>query len=201
MEPMLTGQLGVSPREQADPSFVLVAGYLHADTRESPAGLSGVSETVEPGGDDEDERSLRGLQRALDAGSVEQAEGGVQGLAEASVGVVEHRSGVDDDTDPQLAFRRAGSVVLGQQQAESRNHTSQQHPGGVIRMDERQQAVAPVGESVLSRSKIGSACWRAVSSWRQAARLYSLISPFSMDFRRIRWTSRSTAVTPGASHP
>lgn len=37
-------------------------------------------------------------------------------------------------------------------------------------------------------------------SWRQAARLYSLISPFSMDFRRIRWTSRLTAVTPGASH-
>ena len=37
----------------------------------------------------------------------------------------------------------------------------------------------------LSRSKIGSACWPAVSSWPQAARLYSLISPFSMDFRRI----------------
>ena len=39
---------------------------------------------------------------------------------------------------------------------------------------------------VLSRSKIESSCWPAVSSWRQAARLYSLISPFSMDFRRIR---------------
>jgi hypothetical protein len=38
----------------------------------------------------------------------------------------------------------------------------------------------------LSRSKIESSCWPAVSSWRQAARLYSLISPFSMDFRRIR---------------
>jgi hypothetical protein len=49
------------------------------------------------------------LQRALDAGSVEQAEGGVQDLSEASVGVVEHRSGVDDDTDPQLAFWRAAS--------------------------------------------------------------------------------------------
>src|SRR5438093_6703496 len=99
MEPMLTGQVGVSPREQADLSFVLVAGYLHPDTRKGPVGLSGVNETVEAGGDDEDERGLRGLQRALDAGGVEQAEGGVQGLAEASVGVVEHRSGVDDDTD------------------------------------------------------------------------------------------------------
>jgi hypothetical protein len=74
MEPMLTGQVGVSPREQADPSFVLVAGYLHADTREGPAGLSGVNETVEAGGDDEDEWSLRGLQRALDAGGVEQTQ-------------------------------------------------------------------------------------------------------------------------------
>jgi hypothetical protein len=43
-----------------------------------------VNETVEAGGDDEDEWSLRGLQRALDAGGVEQAEGGVQGFAEAS---------------------------------------------------------------------------------------------------------------------
>jgi hypothetical protein len=104
MEPMLTGQVGVSPWEQADPSFVLVAGYLHADRKEGPAGLSGVNETVEPGGEDEDERSPRGSQRALDAGGVEQAERGVQGLAEASVGVVEHRSGVHDDTDPQLAL-------------------------------------------------------------------------------------------------
>ncbi len=39
---------------------------------------------------------------------------------------------------------------------------------------------------ILSRSKVGSSCWPAVSSWRQAARLYSLISPFRMDFRRIR---------------
>jgi hypothetical protein len=53
---------------------------------------------------------------------------------------------------------------------------------------------------ILSRPKIGSGSWPAVSSWRQAARLYSLISPFSMDFRRIRWTSRLTALTPGASH-
>jgi hypothetical protein len=59
----------------------------------------------------------------------------------------------------------------------------------------------PGGSRILSRSKTGSGCWPAVSSWRQAARLYSLISPFSMDFRRIRWTSRLTAVTPGASHP
>jgi transposase len=49
-----------------------------------------------------------------------------------------------------------------------------------------------------ARSKIGSGSWPAVSSWRQAARLYSLISPFSMDFRWIRWTSRS-AVPRGTS--
>lgn len=47
-------------------------------------GSPGVNETVEPGGDGEDERSLRGLQRALYAGGVEQAERGVQRLAEAS---------------------------------------------------------------------------------------------------------------------
>lgn len=86
---MLTGQVGPSPREQADPSFVLVTGYLHADRKEGPAELSGVNETVEPDGDDEDERSRRGLQRGLDAGSIEQAERGVQRLAEASAGVVE----------------------------------------------------------------------------------------------------------------
>jgi len=101
---MLTGQVGVSPPEQADPSFVRVTGYLHADRREGPTELCGVNETVEPGGDDEDERSLRRSQHLYDAGRVEQAEGGVQGLAEASVGVVEHRSGVDYDTDPQLAL-------------------------------------------------------------------------------------------------
>ena len=104
MEPDGNWQVGASPREQADPSFVLVTGYLHADRREGPAELCGVNETVEPGGDDEDERSRRGLQRALDAGGVEQAEGGVQRLAEASVGVVEHRSELDDDTDPKLAL-------------------------------------------------------------------------------------------------
>jgi hypothetical protein len=53
--------------------------------------------------------------------------------------------------------------------------------------------------SILYRSKIESGAWPAVSSC-QAARLYSLISPFSMDFRRIRWTSRLTAVTRGTSH-
>jgi hypothetical protein len=70
-------QVGLSPREQADPSFVLVTGYLHADRSGRPAGLPGVTETVEPGGDDEDERSLRRSQHLFDAGRVEQAEGGV----------------------------------------------------------------------------------------------------------------------------
>jgi len=37
------------------------------------------------------------------------------------------------------------------------------------------------------------------SSWRQAAWLYSLIRPFSMGFRRIRWTSRLAAVPRGTS--
>jgi hypothetical protein len=52
---------------------------------------------------------------------------------------------------------------------------------------------------ILSRSKIGFCCWSAVLSWRQAARLYSLIRPFSTGFRRIRWTSRFAAVTRGTS--
>src|SRR5689334_7742567 len=47
--------------------------------------------------------------------------------------------------------------------------------------------------------EIGSGCWPAVSSCCQAARLYSSIRPFSTGFRRTRWTSRSTAVTPGTS--
>ena len=34
---------------------------------------------------------------------------------------------------------------------------------------------------------------------RQAARLYSLIRPFSMGFRRIRWTSRLAASPRGTS--
>jgi hypothetical protein len=57
------------------------------------------------------------------------------------------------------------------------------------------------GSQCGSRPKIGPGCWPAVSSWHQAARLYSFISPFSMDLRRIRWTPMLTAVTPGASHP
>jgi hypothetical protein len=57
------------------------------------------------------------------------------------------------------------------------------------------EGVLDQGAAILSRSKIRFACWPAVLSWRQAARLYSLIRPFSTDFRRIRWTSRSTAVT------
>jgi hypothetical protein len=65
---------------------------------------------------------------------------------------------------------------------------------------QRPQVAAVPQQRRVSRSKIGSGSWPAVSSWRQAARLYSLISPFSMDFRRIRWTSRFTAVTPGTSH-
>ena len=92
---------------------------------------------------------MRRSQHLFDAGRVEQAERGVQGLAETSVGVVEHRSGMHDDTDPKLALQRAADVVLGQQQAESRDHASQQHPGSVAhRMDQRQEAVAPVGEPV-----------------------------------------------------
>jgi hypothetical protein len=51
---------------------------------------------------------------------------------------------------------------------------------------------------ILSRSKMGSGSWPAVSWWRQAARLYSLISSFSTGFRWIRWTSRS-AVPRGTS--
>jgi hypothetical protein len=53
-----------------------------------PVGLS----PRESGGDDEDKRSLRRSQHLFDAGRVEQAERGVQGLAETSVGVVERRS-------------------------------------------------------------------------------------------------------------
>jgi 4-hydroxy-4-methyl-2-oxoglutarate aldolase len=86
----------------------------------------------------------------------------------------------DDDGVLFVAAGHAGKVLA----------TAQQ-----IWQTERGQA-----RRILSRSKIGSGSWPAVSSWRQAARLYSLISPFSMDFRRIRWTSRLTAVAPGASH-
>jgi hypothetical protein len=57
-------------------SFVLATGDLHADGRDGLADLSGMNGTIEPGGDHQDERSLRGLQRPFDAGGVEQAESG-----------------------------------------------------------------------------------------------------------------------------
>jgi hypothetical protein len=81
---------------------------------------------------------------------------------------------VDDDTDPQLAFRRAAGVLLGQQQAESRDHASQQHLGSVAhRMDEREEAVAPVGEPVPWRGWIPAARSAASNSacivWRSSA--------------------------------
>lgn len=49
----------------------------------------------------------------------------------------------------------------------------------------------------LSRSKTGFGCWPAVSSRRQAALLYSLISPLSTGLRWIRWASRFTSMTLG----
>ena len=51
-------------------------------------GVVADSRLVDVTGDDEQERAMRRLERRLDAGSIEQAEGNVQRFAEGSVVVV-----------------------------------------------------------------------------------------------------------------
>jgi hypothetical protein len=74
---------------------------------------------------------------------VEQAEGDIQCLAEAPVGVVADVSGVRDDADPQLPLRppvvREAGVVVGQETAEGGDDTVQQERLGslVYRVNER----------------------------------------------------------------
>jgi hypothetical protein len=59
------------------------------------------------------------------------------------------QSGVDHDPDPQLAWRRSDGVVIGQEKAEGRDNPSQQcFEHAVGRVDESQEAVAPVAEPV-----------------------------------------------------
>ena len=103
--------------------------------------------------DDQDQRVGRLPEGPLDPGGIEQAEGDVQRLAEASVGVVVDFSRVHDDPDPQLPLGwlcgKAG-VVLGEEPAEQGDDAVQQERLGrlVNRVDEGQDAVTPVDEPV-----------------------------------------------------
>src|SRR5580658_2866534 len=87
-------------------------------------------------------------------GGVEQPERDVQCLAETSVGIVVHFSGVHDDADTQLPLRPAGAwqacVVIGQQLAQDGDGGFQQDRLGcpVYRVDEREDPVATVDEPV-----------------------------------------------------
>jgi hypothetical protein len=87
-------------------------------------------------------------------GGIEQPERDVQGFSEAPVAVVVHLTGVHDGADPQLPLEPASAgetgVVVGQQLAQGRDSGFQQGRGGglVDRADEREDAVAAVGEPV-----------------------------------------------------
>ncbi len=142
-----------------DPARVAPARDVHPHDRGEGLVVDAVvavahDRAVDIARDDQDQRVGRVPQGPLDPGGVEQAEGDVQGLAKAPVGVVVDFSGVDDDPDPQLPLRlavaRQAGVVLGQEPAEQRDDAVQQEGlGGLVdRVDERQDAVAAVDEPV-----------------------------------------------------
>jgi hypothetical protein len=87
-----------------DPSCVAVACNTDTDDRMEAVLVNSVIAVANDGvvdlpGDDQSEWSCGGPERFLDARSVEQAEGDIQCLAEASVGVVVDFSSVHDDAD------------------------------------------------------------------------------------------------------
>lgn len=142
-------------RGNVDPARIPLTSDLRAD--EAVEGLLAGSvvamahdRAVDLTGDNEQERAWRRLERHLDAGSVEQAEGYIQRLPEASVGVIVDLSLVRDHADPQLALRREADVVAGQEPAENGDHpVHQQRPGRLAYLvDEREEAIATVDELV-----------------------------------------------------
>jgi hypothetical protein len=90
------------------------------------------------------------LERRLDPGSIEEPEGYIQRLAEASVGVVVDISLVHHYAHPQLASRRGTGVITDQEPVEGWNHlVHQQNLGCPVRqVDKREEAVAAVDELV-----------------------------------------------------
>ena len=133
--------------------------HLHADHRPESVPVDAVVPVPHDGpvdvlGDHQDQRVTRGLQRPFDPGRVEQAEGDVERLAEAPVGVVGDLPRVHDDADPQHPLGPAGpreaGVVVGQQPGQGGDGLVQQDRLGrpVHRADEGQDAVAPVDEAV-----------------------------------------------------
>jgi hypothetical protein len=76
-----------------DPAGIAVPGDLHADEPAEGLPVDAAIAVPDHGpvdlvGDDQEQRADRGLQRLLDLDRVEQPERDVEGLAEASVGVV-----------------------------------------------------------------------------------------------------------------
>jgi hypothetical protein len=109
-------------------------------------------------GDDLGQRGGCGPERLLHAGGVEEAEGDIEGFAEASVAVAADFSGVHDDADAELVARAVGGgeagVVVGQEVAECRDDLVEQDwLGGLVdRVDEGEKPVAAVGEPVTMAS-------------------------------------------------
>lgn len=133
---------------------MFVIADLHGD-QFAEGGTAGSRKAVIPGigRNDDRERAMRGFECHLGAGGVEQPEGGIECFAEASVVIVVNVPGVDDDADPETAILVArmgqAGVVAGQELAESGYHVAEDSVL-VRRVDEGEQAVAPVGELVAA---------------------------------------------------
>src|SRR6266567_5315782 len=130
---------------------------------------------------DQDERAGRIPEGSLDPDGIEQAEGDIQRLTEASVGVIVNLAGVHDDADPQLPFRmaetRKAGVVVGEEPAEDRDGAVQQECLGrlVNRVNKGQDAVTPVDELVaMARADAGQA-------QRRLEQLVGLVPQFALD--------------------
>jgi hypothetical protein len=153
-----------------DPALVLVAGDLNGDRPGgSVAGYAGEArcdQVVDVAGDNEQDGHWCRFERRLEAGGIEQAEGNVQGFAEASIGVVVDVPGMHDDADPEPAvlparIREAG-VVAAHKPAENGDDKVEQQ-GLVGWVDQGEQAIAAVSEPVAAaRADSRRARWRGV---------------------------------------
>ena len=105
------------------------------------------------GRDNRREWAQRGFERHLGAGGVKQPESGIERFAEASVVIIVDVPDVDDEADSEAAIPVAGmgaaDVVAGQELAENGYHVVEDQ-FLVGRIDEGEQAVAPVGELVAA---------------------------------------------------
>jgi len=142
-----------------DPSGVAVTGEVNADERAEGVRVDAVVAVAHDGpvdvpGDDKGQWISCGAERLFYAGGVEEAEGDVERLAKASVGVVVDFSRMHDDADPELPMQAVGArkagVVVGQELTERGYGTVQQDRlGGLVDgADESEEAITAVGEPV-----------------------------------------------------